>query len=314
MRFDSIQAQPKTGPDGKVNLQFTLPRLLDRGDVRLQVTFKSTVGREVVQEIVTDRVPVVGRQVKVEFFPEGGDLVAGAPCRVYFRATTPDGQAVDIRGTITDGRRTIAKVETLTDAIEGTNRGLGSFTFTPEIGTPVWLKLDAPARMSAPLIPDSRTFLAAPVAAGGGLAAAATVRTGFLLPPILNQGVVMTVLDPVTTPGQPIRVHLRSVGTTRKLIVGAYTRGRLSDSQPVTIEPNQVSEVRLMANTDPRGGVVRITVFEEPPEAELLGEARSGPKPDVKPVAERLVFRKPGDLLNLGFTTTGVHSPAVRSS
>ena len=77
----------------------------------------------------------------------------------------------------------------------------------------------------------------------------------------------------------------------------------------MTIEPNQVSEVRLMANTDPRGGVVRITVFEEPPEAELLGEARSGPKPDVKPVAERLVFRKPGDLLNLGFTTTGVHAP-----
>ena len=49
-----------------------------------------------------------------------------------------------------------------------------------------------------------------------------------------------------------------------------------------------------MANTDPRGGVVRITVFEEPPEAEL-GEARSGPKPDLKPVAERLVFRRPGE-------------------
>ena len=32
----------------------------------------------------------------------------------------------------------------------------------------------------------------------------------------------MTVLDPVTTPGQPIRAHLRSVGTTRKRIVGAY--------------------------------------------------------------------------------------------
>ena len=40
--FDSIQGQPKTGPDGRVNLQFTLPRQLDRGDVRLQVTFKST--------------------------------------------------------------------------------------------------------------------------------------------------------------------------------------------------------------------------------------------------------------------------------
>ena len=49
-----------------------------------------------------------------------------------------------------------------------------------------------------------------------------------------------------------------------------------------------------MAGADPRGGVVRITVFEEP------GRASDGePKPDLKPVAERLVFRKPGEVLNL---------------
>ena len=53
--------------------------------------------------------PVVGRNVIVEFFPEGGNLVAGVPCRVYFRATTPAGQPVDIRGTLTDGRRTLRR-------------------------------------------------------------------------------------------------------------------------------------------------------------------------------------------------------------
>ena len=183
MRFDSIQAQPKTGPDGKVNLQFTLPRLLDRGDVRLQVTFKSTVGREVVRKSSRIACRSWAGQVKVEFFPEGGDLVAGRACRVYFRATTPDGQAVDIRGTITDGRRTIAKVETLTDAIEGTNRGLGSFTFTPEIGTPVWLKLDAPYGVWRTLDSGQPDVSPAPVAAGGGLAAAATAPpVSFFLP------------------------------------------------------------------------------------------------------------------------------------
>ena len=34
----------------------------------------------------------------------------------------------------------------------------------------------------------------------------------------------MTVLDPVTTPGQPIRVHLRSVGTTRNSSSGLIAR------------------------------------------------------------------------------------------
>ena len=57
-------------------------------------------------------------------------------------------------------------------------------------------------------------------------------------------------------------------GPTRKLVVGAYTRGRLADTQRVTVEPNEVREVRLMANSSPRGGVVRITVFEEPTEAD----------------------------------------------
>ena len=62
VRFDSIQAQPKTGPDGKVNLRFTLPRGLDRGDVRLKVTFESTEGRKRSLGDVADRVPVVGRK------------------------------------------------------------------------------------------------------------------------------------------------------------------------------------------------------------------------------------------------------------
>jgi hypothetical protein len=254
----------------------------------------------VIQETVTKRVPVVGRHVVIEFFPEGGNLVAGVPCRVYFRATTPTGQPVDIKGTLTDGRRTIAKLETLTDAAEGANRGIGSFTYTPVLDTPVWLKLDSPQGMYAPVIvPNERSF---PVAASAvaGLPAAGTARTGFMLPNPKSEGVVMTVLDPVTAPGQPVRVHMRSVGATRKLVVGAYTRGRLSDTKTVTAEPNQVTEVVLMANADPRGGVVRITVFEMPMDE---AEGEDGLKPDMRPIAERLVFRKPGEALNLSFTT-----------
>lgn len=306
--LDAIQTQPTTGPDGRVKLRFTLPRQLERGDVRLQVMFKKTIGKETVRETVTQRVPVMGRSVVVEFFPEGGNLVAGLPCRVYFRATTPAGQPVDIRGTITDGSKTIARVATLTDAAEGANRGIGSFTYTPALGTPVWLKLDAPSDIHAPLIlPNQWTFPAARGAVGG-LPAAIASSTGFLLPAPRTEGVVMTVLDPVTTPGQPVRVHLRSNSTARKFVVGAYTRGRLSDTQRIALEPGQVGEVALMASADPRGGVVRITVFEEPAD-DALGDGKAGPKPDLKPVAERLVFRKPGEALNLSFTTNGASAP-----
>jgi len=298
------QPRSTTGPDGRVDFSFVLPPQLNRGDVQAQVTFATKRGDKTIRETVTRRVPVIGNNVKIEFFPEGGYLIAGVPCRVYVRATTPTGQAVDVRGTITDGRRVLARLETVTGIDPGANRGLGSFTYTPEIDTPVWLKLQSPAHTSAPLItPSDRNFPSAVAAVGGG-PIASSMRTGYLLPAPETEGVAMTVLDPVTASGQPIRVHLRSVGAPRKLVVGAYTRGRLSDTKNLTIEPNHVEEVMLMTDPDPRGGVVRITVFVEP----SVPEGRAGEpatKSDLKAVAERLVFRKPGEALNLDFDIQG---------
>ena len=67
-----------------------------------------------------------------------------------------------------------------------------------------------------------------------------------------------------------------------------------------------------MAKADPRGGVVRITVFEEPSDEELRRVRAGEPKPDMKPVAERLVFRKPGEALNLGYSVKGASGPGKR--
>jgi putative zinc finger protein len=308
--FYDIQSQAKTGPDGRANFHFTLPKELERGDVRLKATILRKQGERTIEEVVTKVVPVVGRSVVVEFFPEGGDPIAGVPCRVYFRATTPAGQPVDIRGTLTDGRKPIAKVETVTGDVEGSSRGLGSFTYTPQIDTPVWLRLDEAVGMQAPiLVLDDRSLpVASATGAVGGLPIATATRTGFVLPAPKHEGVAMTVLDPVTEPGRPIRVHLRSVGTTRKLVVGAYTRGRLSDTKTVTADPKQVEEVALMANADPRGGVVRITVFEAPGDEDNLPKGEA--KPDLKPVAERLVFRRPGEALRLSYTVDGTRGRA----
>ncbi|MCI0701847.1 MAG: zf-HC2 domain-containing protein, partial [Planctomycetia bacterium] len=288
-----VKVTEPTDADGRARLRFTLPADVTDGDVRLKVTFRTPGG----EEEVADRVPVIGSRLIVEFFPECGDkLVAGVPCKVYVRATTPAGQPVDIRGIITDGRETLAVVKTLRDDNQpGANRGLASFTYTPKLGTRVWLKLQSPAGVSAPIMTEAQIPSAAVGLFGG--AGAVAFRTGFPLPMPAAEGLVMTVPDVVTSPGQAIRVHLHSVGQPRTIVVGAYIRGRLSDTQKITVEPGQVAEVRLMANLDPsisgRGGVVRITAFEE------IGGGEGEAKAEFKPVAERLVFRKPGELLNL---------------
>jgi hypothetical protein len=241
----------KTDAGGKARIVVSLPPAKDmpRGDLRVKVTFK----HDGAEESVAERIPVPGKDLVVEFFPEGGALVAGVPNRVYVRATSATGAPVGVRGTVSDEAGAVAKVEEpARDALSA--RGLGVVTFTPQAGAAYRLTLDE---------------------VGG--------RT-FPLPAATADGVAMTVLDPVTEPGRPVRVKLVSTAD-RALVVGAYTRGRLADTKAVAAKAGAAVEVTLLAGADARGGVVRLTVFD------------SGA--GFRPVAERLAFRHPGEKLNL---------------
>jgi hypothetical protein len=138
-----------------------------------------------------------------------------------------------------------------------------------------------------------------------GVAGAVAARTGFALPKVQSDGVAMTTPDAVTAPGQPVRATLHSAGRPRTLVVGAYTRGRLADTKRVAADAGKPVEVTLMAGADPRGGVTRVTVFEDP------NPDPAAPTRDLVPVAERLVFRKPGEVLNLAYTATPGDDRAV---
>lgn len=64
----------------------------------------------------------------VSFYPEGGHLLAGAPCRVAFEVNDEDGQHMGGAITVKDGGgTTVAEAKT-------ERRGRGSFTFTPAAG------------------------------------------------------------------------------------------------------------------------------------------------------------------------------------
>ena len=76
-------------------------------------------------------------ELRLSLFPEGGNLVAGAPCRVAFEAATSEGE-------IKDGKIEIlknGKIENVMNeqgeevaAVRTENRGRGTFTFTPMEG------------------------------------------------------------------------------------------------------------------------------------------------------------------------------------
>ena len=72
-------------------------------------------------------IPITHTQLKVSFFPEGGNLVAGAANRVAFKAINIQGLGATVKGKVLD--ESGKQVTTF----QSQHLGMGSFTFTPEI-------------------------------------------------------------------------------------------------------------------------------------------------------------------------------------
>ena len=78
-------------------------------------------------------------KVDLQFFPEGGDLVAGLSSRVAFKAIGPDGAGVSVTGSVHDNQG--QKVVDFTS----THLGMGAFTFQPQPGQQYVAKIKNPA-------------------------------------------------------------------------------------------------------------------------------------------------------------------------
>jgi hypothetical protein len=230
--------------------------------------------------------PIVAKKLHIDFFPEGGELVAGVPNRVYFQSRTLLDRPAELKAHLIDqeGRVIVAAVETLRDAEEpGVNQGMGLFVFTPQTGRKYELKIDSP----------------------GG------IEGNYVLPPLKEDGLALSASRGVTGPTEPIHVEICSPQRDRTLLVGAYCRGRVMDHRTVLARKNEAMSVDLLPAQEV-GGVYRITVFEEP---RVLAQqfARSVPadsRQQLLPIAERLVYRKPAEQLHLTLTPDRVqHLP-----
>jgi hypothetical protein len=250
----------RTDATGAVLVKCQLPRQIERGNASLSLTFHAPGS----VETIVRPIPIVLKKLQVEFFPEGGDLVAGVPNRVYFQARTTLDKPAELKGRIVDDNgQVVAHTETLNDDVEpGVNQGMGRFEFTPAAGRKYQLKIDSPTG----------------------------IEGNYLLPQAKADGIVMAVPTGVTTDKQPLRIVLRTGVDKRRLLVGVYCRGRVMTHQRLEVIPGQPAEVALQPEFGV-GGVFRVTVFEE--QGVLAGEVQLVPR------AERLVYRSPAQRLNL---------------
>lgn len=264
-----------TDDNGIADFKFTLPK--DAEEIK-QASFGVTVTVGGVTEGFNKPIPLTTRRLNVEFFPEGGDLIAGVPNRVYFRATTTAGKPADVTGTLMLGATEVngvGTVKTLTDPDHpGANQGMGVFTFTPEADKQYSLKLSKPLGL---LQPDG----------------------GYALPKATKENaerkVLLSVPTGVIQPTEPIKVQVTSTAKKRNVLVGAYVRGRSAAHAKLTLEPGKTAEAALDLSGTKLGGVTRVTVFDLPDNADIGRE-------DLTPLAERLVYRVPGEALKVSYS------------
>jgi hypothetical protein len=219
----------RTDAKGNAHIPFQLQPTVEEKDALLKILVQSGANKEkVVQPI-----PVVASNLAVDFFPEGGDLLAGVPNRVYYRLRTPLGEPVNnpqgsvIIMSMREPKNVILNVEQ--------KQGLGMFTFTPEINETYRLWVTHPGGPTE--IPDP-----------------------FKKINVLARGVALSVPEAVSKEGTPLNVVVHNTGAQRRLAILATCRGRL------------VAEEFLLAGTGERTislttvagtrGVVRVTLYD----------------------------------------------------
>ena len=132
---ETIKANGKTDTKGIARISIDLPANLTSNDALLNVMF-SYKGQT---ESISRSVPLLLGNVDLQFFPEGGELVAGQNCTVAFKALDEFGKAADVSGYIVDEKG--SKISSFSSY----HKGMGKFSLRPADGKEYRVILTEPA-------------------------------------------------------------------------------------------------------------------------------------------------------------------------
>nr|MBX2802082.1 hypothetical protein [Myxococcales bacterium] len=218
--------EARTDSEGEATVRFDLPDDMVLPDASVTVL----VEEEGWSESVHREVPVVLDGVRIDWFPEGGQLVAGLPGRVYLRATDAHGEPADVAGEVLDDRgRVVSRFASVHD-------GLGRTAFTPQRGRRYHARLTQPSS-------DEQQHA---------------------LPAVEDVGCVLTSYDDPDQQRAELRVGVWC-DSARTVVVAGDLGGRSFAPAQVRAGPRAPAVVHLaLAEPGPqRQGVAQVTVLSE---------------------------------------------------
>ncbi|MBL8921007.1 MAG: A-macroglobulin complement component [Myxococcaceae bacterium] len=216
---------------GKASVTFPLPRAIERGEGTLAFTIEDGG----VLETATKTIPILVSTVDVAMYPEGGDLVAGLPSRLYLEARTPAQKPADLAGVVID--ESGAEIATFRTEHEGRGR----VKLTPTKGAKYSLKITEPAG----------------------------IAKRFPLPPVVTDGAVITSLTDTSPAKEPVKATIAWTGD-RLVTVTLRQRDRELDTVTLDAGKQKGADVSLKAGQASGVLVVTVTSKDGVPLAERL--------------------------------------------
>jgi hypothetical protein len=196
-------------------------------------------------KVTPSKAPVAGK-VDVQFFPEGGSLVAGLPATVAFKALAPSGRSASVSGQVLDEQN-----KPVVATFSSQHLGMGRLSFTPAAGQRYHARVKLPDGTSAdyPL--------------------PAVQATGYTLR-VLDAGDSYTVEARYRgVPGAPVPGPAMLLTEVRGFLIGLVPRPITDTGAPVTW---------TVAKTRYPNGILHITLFDAQsvPQAERLAFILNG--------------------------------------
>jgi A-macroglobulin TED domain/Carboxypeptidase regulatory-like domain/Alpha-2-macroglobulin family/MG2 domain len=250
---------------GNAGASFKLPAAIVRGEgiIAMIIEDGGTV------ETATKTIPILLQTIDLAIYPEGGDLIAGLPNRVYIEGRTPAHKPADMAGVIVDAfGKQVATFRT-------EHEGRGRFSFVPRKGEAYSLRVTEPAG----------------------------IKTNFPLPAVKESGVVISAASDIIPRRRNVVVQVAATA------VGDYgialsQHGKEFSFKNITLGAKQSTDVMLSV---PRSldGVIVATVYDDQktPMAERLLFRQPEHNLKVQIVADRADY-VPGDKVTLRVTTT----------
>jgi hypothetical protein len=257
---------------GNATASFKLPDVIARGEGSIAMIIEDGG----IVETAAKTIPILLQTLDLAIYPEGGDLVAGLPNRVYLEGRTPAQKPADIAGVIRDNvGRQVATFRT-------EHEGRGRFSFVPSKGGAYFLHVTEPSG----------------------------IKTIFPLPEVKDSGAVIASISDVTPHRKDVVVHIAST-TDGEYGVALTQRGKELSFKSISLKANRVD---ALAFTLPRAldGVIVATVYDDQknPLAERLLFRIPEHNLKVQVTADREGY-VPGDKVTLRVSTTDVAGKPV---